>query len=340
MSEIYGPVLDSLVPSESEKEYPYRNQQIGEVHVLHVSAGQRVRDDLDNLIIRVKAESIRGITKWPRSKGFEIIPETEGGITRVVLQLCQVRYRKNFRALGEHICQNLKDVDENTTEQAALQKFYGLLVEWQTFMEKYPDGLSRETQTGLYGELNVLRDVVLTSASEDIWAVKGWLGWERKNQDFQFPEMAIEVKTTSQNIPEKIHISNVLQLDDHGLDPLLLAVVHVDRNHAKGETLPEMVQALRKRLGSGSEPCKLLNRGLMEAGYIDEHEEQYLSARYKLLKRDFYRVRDKFPRLITKQLLPGVTDVKYDINIQACQGFKVNEEVAVSAIKEAALKET
>jgi hypothetical protein len=331
MGELFSRVLDTLRPEDRDGSHV--RKRIPEVKALPVYAAKRVADGVEVLIIEVNTRALSGLPEWPRSKGFEVSPEplTPGpqGRTRVLLQLLATRYRDVFRHFGDDLC---KVMSGDNAEQPALQKFHRTLVHWQSFLQKHPEGLGSEERLGLHGELLILRDLLLPVVPPVV-AVKAWRGCKKAHQDFQFPKMALEVKTTRQTIPDSVSISNVQQLDDDDLDPLLLTVVHVHENAATGETLPDLVRTLHARLES--EALDLLDSGLQEVGYIDidAHQELYSSTLYKFLTRDFFHVRDDFPRLTRNQIPDGVTGVRYRLSLAACRDFRVEEAAVVASLR-------
>ena len=126
------------------------------------------------------------------------------------------------------------------------------------------------------------------------------------------PSLALEVKTTRATTPDKVHISNVQQLDEEGMDKMFLTVVWVHQNDTAGETLPEMVDCLMEFL---PEPAiAMFSEGLMEVGYLEAHEELYAKDRYQLREFMHYQVQDGFPRMTRDQVPDGVKGVKYQIS--------------------------
>lgn len=58
-------------------------------------------------------------------------------------------------------------------------------------------------------------------------------------KDFQFGSWGLEVKTTSGNIHQKIHISNERQLDTSNITYLYLNHLSLELREGAGETLPK-----------------------------------------------------------------------------------------------------
>jgi len=71
---------------------------------------------------------------------------------------------------------------------------------------------------------------------------------------------------------------------------------------------------------------------LFEVGYLDIHEALYMTKGYIVRECDYYKVESGFPRIIEAELINGIGDVRYSINISACQNFLVGEGMVISLI--------
>jgi hypothetical protein len=132
------------------------------------------------------------------------------------------------------------------------------------------------------------------------------------------------VKTSRATILDRVSISSVQQLDEDGMSPLVLSVVHVHANETSGETLPEMIKSLRAVLLD--DVLDLLDEGLVEVGYLDEHEKKYEKTRYQLNGVIHHEVKDGFPRLLRENLPEGVKKVRYEISLDAARNFRIDEK--------------
>ena len=132
----------------------------------------------------------------------------------------------------------------------------------------------------------------------------------------------MEVKTTRAPIPETISIANVQQLDEDGISPLVLTIVHVHVNETTGETLPDIVAAIRSRVADEAKAD--FEEGLIEVGYLDIHAKSYTS-RYHLNGVLYHEVADDFPRVLRSQLPEGVKKVRYEVSVDAARPFRVAE---------------
>jgi hypothetical protein len=184
-------------------------------------------------------------------------------------------------------------------------------------------GLTGEQQRGLFGELSVLRDLLLPEAGAA--AVMAWTGPDRQLQDFQFRNGAIEVKTTSGNSAETVRIASERQLDCHGAGQLFLVTLALDaRREGPGHTLPDLVGELREKtraLGIATEFEQRLNMG----GYLETQAYLYSARRYAVRQRLVHIVAGNFPRITERDIPDGLSDVSYTLDLHAASGFRTSE---------------
>lgn len=183
-------------------------------------------------------------------------------------------------------------------------------------------GLSPQAQMGLFGELLVLREVLLPA-----WgpvAVQAWAGPTRAPQDFRHGDIAVEVKCVSSRDSERCRISNEYQLDDTELDFLCLVHQAVRTDPEGGVSLPELVDSIRAdpRLADHQ---VLLEERLLHAGWLDLHRSQYARERYSLTARRCYDVGHGFPRLTPRDVPDGVRSVSYSLDLDRCVGYLLTE---------------
>ncbi|QQQ74777.1 PD-(D/E)XK motif protein [Saccharothrix sp. 6-C] len=206
------------------------------------------------------------------------------------------------------------------------------LGEWQRMLAGVsPDGLSREQQRGLFGELHTLSDLFLPRFGSN--AVYAWTGPDQQLQDFQFEQGSVEVKTATGHDANRIRVSSERQLDDAGPGALFLVTLALDvRQGGRGVSLPELVRQVRKQasnLGVAGE----LEQRLVRAGYLDTQSRLYEDRRYALRGRTVHRVTEGFPR-ITEQTRPvGVSDIVYTVDLLAAVRFLVNVEDMIAVLE-------
>jgi hypothetical protein len=272
---------------------------------------------------------------WPQSTGFSVNVEgvsSSHNRLRVVVRLVGAAYRDVFGALVADV---LAAVAAAASERDGVIALAARLERWQKFLAKHgPEGLSPLQQRGLYGELWFLTEQVVPEAGP-AGAVASWTGPLAKDQDFQFRACSVEVKVTAANPDQKIHVSNVRQLDDtgRGTAPLFLLHVALEERKAQGDTLVELVRRARDLVAGGSHDFE---ERLRLAGYLDVHASRYEGTGYVVKSSDFFRVGDGFPRILERELRPGVGNVEYTISVGACAPFKVTAGGVLSLLGETA----
>jgi hypothetical protein len=212
-----------------------------------------------------------------------------------------------------------------SSPESALRAFLTRVSLWQRFFVHGHDAhLSEESRVGLFGELLLLRDVLIPAAGQSA-AVDGWKGPEGMPQDFVVDSGALEVKCTRAKAGERIPVSNELQLDERPFAHLILAHVLVTQGGAGSFSLTDMVESVRGLLAG---PALLaFNDRLITAGYLDAHGDFYRESRFSVREVNFYEVRDDFPRLRADDVPQGVAEISYKIDVSAVQPFKVDKSV-------------
>lgn len=297
---------------------------------LHVGL---VKPDEQRLItITVPQEICPSGERLPSTKGTRSAlgtPQDDGHIP-VELRLVDPAARDVFVALADDVTSAAAAA---ATHASALDAWIARLRRWQRLLDRVPgEGLTPEAQRGLFAELWTLREVV-TSAVGILAAVEGWTGPEPALHDFQLTGAALEVKSTAGAQHQVLRIGSERQLDETGADALYLTHLSIDARQGGGETLPEAVEAARAAARGGSAEGSLEER-LRDAGYLDVHAARYTTG-YTLRRVSAYRVEDGFPRIIERDLLDGVGDVRYSVAVAECRHWERPLDEVVTRLREA-----
>ncbi len=247
--------------------------------------------------------------------------------------LAHEMYREMFDLLIEDL---VPRVSSQLSDEAAVKVLVRRFNAWQRFLKRSAvTGLSQLRQQGLYGELKVLQEVLLDPLGSS-QALQSWTGPARQPQDFQFAGIGIEVKTVVQSEPQILTIDGERQLDDFGLDALVLAHLRIFKHSDAGEKLPELVESLRAHIASdgGGGAVEQFDDLLLAAGYTDAQAGLYALTGYSVKDVCFYRVQPGFPRLTESDLLPGVGKLKYSISAAACAQYAIDKESVISWLTE------
>ena len=254
--------------------------------------------------------------KWV-GMGFDIITLDipDEGTRHISLYLKDTEHKRVFAMICSDIAKTLSQMDYPSHRTHELK---AILDQWTRFFKFFgPDGLSSESQRGLYGELTWLELLLETDMNMSV-LVESWQGFKRAYYDFELNGRVVEVKTTMTKEPRKVRISNERQLDDRYIDSLHLYVLTLQKFETGGETLPELVDKIKETLKHNAMASDAFDMSLKKAGYLDFHAHNYTSGYFRK-KQEVYQVLNGFPRII--DFSAGVGDVSYSITISACSSF-------------------
>lgn len=286
-----------------------------EVH----QAGRRTRRTLE---LEVAAEALEGLDPPAGTRQVDVNIEGRGpGRTALILGLEDAGARDLFAAL-------CMDVASATAPSAhdddAVSAWTGRFAKWRRMLQGGQHGLSPRRQRGLFAELLTIRERLLPAVGFDE-AVRSWKGPDGAPRDFEMSGVGVEIKSSAANEPQVVPVNGERQLDDTGLEALVLVHESLDVLRDAGETLPGIVRGLRE-LGEGCSEAGTLEDRLLQCGYADVHEPLYRRTGYELRRTSFFHVRDGFPRITEEGLADGVGSVRYALAIDACRDFEVGPD--------------
>ncbi len=279
------------------------------------------------VLLRLPASLLPPRQRWPNCKGMDPLTLRADGHEHFGVALKEERFRDVFAALAEDLARRVT-IAATPEEQASA--FLSQLARWQKFLASSVEGLSEEKQRGLWGELSFLRDHLYPAVGSA--AVLGWRGPEEAHQDFQYPGGAVEVKTTLAKQPQIVRVTSERQLDESGWSRLILAVIALEVREGDGETLPQIVQSVRKLLTDDAATREQFEDGLLLYGYHDAHNHRYMSKGYLIRSSGTFNVNDHFPAIRERTLPPGVGNVSYGLSVAACAGFELDGAALASAL--------
>jgi hypothetical protein len=263
------------------------------------------------------------------TRGFRVVRQYESAdrTTYVSLELTTPAFRELFEVMAEDVAATILAAGDEAAAVAAMRE---RLDRWERFMKELgPQGLPREDQIGLFGELIFLRTLLKAGITAHE-AVGWWHGPDRENQDFQNGHRLVEVKTTTGNSPTAVIVSNELQLDDSDCGQLFLFHLWLRELKGGGTTLPLLVDEIRALLtGSAAET---FDDCLLVAGYHTAHRPLYEATGYAERQRQYYRVEGDFPRIRRSDLRMGVTKVSYVIDLAGFEHFGRDETQVIQVL--------
>ncbi|MFF0266868.1 PD-(D/E)XK motif protein [Kribbella sp. NPDC004536] len=277
------------------------------------------------LVFRADARSadtiVRSVGRLPKAAGIEM---NLSAVSRVEYELQVILTSDGLREVFTPLVADVAaTANAAPTAGEALAAAVNRFERWQELLRSVGrDGLSADARRGLYGELLVLGDVLLTSLSQSD-AVHAWTGPTGTNQDFQLSRLAIEAKASVAKRPRSIHIASERQLDGTGTPALFLALAQLDeRRGGSGESLNGSVERIRRQLTSPSARARF-DSLLIQIGYLPGHRDLYEEPRYTLRELRFWHVREGFPRLVESDLPAGIGDCTYQLSILGLDAYQV-----------------
>lgn len=290
---------------------------------LELSTGRR------GLLLPVAGQYIPSKQKWPNPRGLEVHASGTEKNALFGVTLKDSQQADVFSALAEDLARRIQATG-STDEQ--INAMLGGILRWQKFLASRPEGLSREAQCGLWAELHFLRSSLVPTLGAEA-AIVAWQGPSGAAQDFLLPSAVIEVKAGTGKPPYTFQISSERQLDDKGLPSLYLRHYALVCRENFGESLPSIVSSLRATVSSHSVAGMLFEDRLLSAGYADVHAPKYMDRGYRQREIRDFRVRKGFPRLIERELPPGIGNVRYLLSLDACHKFSVAQDELPSILR-------
>ena len=285
------------------------------------------------LILKVAATSLHEQPETEDTHGLVVriaLRESNTKEAEVALVLTDAEQGDIFNLL----IQDLVGASEEPVDEAeGAKRFLARLSDWQQLLRQLGrQGLSREGQQGLWGELWALREVFapVTGFCE---AIQVWRGPMGADQDFQLPGLCAEIKTSTGSTLDRVSISSERQLEAPADMILLLIALSLDDRPSHGETLPEIVRGLRSEASSLG--CvSALDARLELSGYRTEHAASYEEIGYAVRSLAPFRVEEGFPRIKSSDLRTGVSEVRYSVSTAASTPFLINEQRPDELIKD------
>jgi len=269
-----------------------------------------------SILVTIGADVADQIPHFGGSRGIQSQMLVAGGGRTLEISLRDMAYADIFDRLLDDV---IISIPMNAGGKAAAF-VVARLGRWQKFLTVSPLPLGEESQRGLFGELWFLKTRAMPVRG--IASVANWLGPTLAAQDFQFVDLAVEVKTSVADQDQSLHIVSERQLDDLGIARLFLFHVSVDGRAGERGSLPDLVDSIRADLRGGPW-AETFEEHLSESGYADVDRDRYLQPCYTIREENLFRVTGNFPRLTERDLPAGVSDIHYVIRLSACRPFAV-----------------
>jgi len=204
---------------------------------------------------------------------------------------------------------------------------FAVLERWRRFWATDRDGLSRDVQVGLVGELWLLLEWLphLT-----VPAVTAWQGPLRGRHDFVTDTVSVEVKTTRTATGPVVHrVARLDQLDEPGTGSLYLLSLRAVPDPLGTESLDRLLTRIRTTAATIGATCAALLDDRLRAVGVSPADAGRYTEPLRIAQQELYRVGSGFPKLIAASFptgIPaGVVDVAYSLDTSACRPWLVSD---------------
>ncbi len=243
----------------------------------------------------------------------------------IVLLLTESDYHDLFNDLVLSIYNRIRK-EKNVDEYS--KSFITLYYKWSFFFsDKKEEKLSRDIIKGLFGELLMLKLLIIKSGATEINDIlSSWRGPYDQGHDFVLNNKDIEIKTKDDS-KSNIRISSEYQLEkeiDKGLE---LAVISVELNTVKGQAIKELVLEIKNIISCMFGDITILMKALSQKGLTFKNISQYDNFRFIPAEIIIYDCGKKgFPMLIKSNVHPALKKIKYDINTNCLKEFIISKK--------------
>lgn len=241
----------------------------------------------------------------------------------LVLSLRDPVYSDLFDDLVISLYNVIKDIsDVDVYAKVFIQTFN----KWSAFFEdEGSDRLTENIIKGLFGELQVLKDLVVDTDSSKVNSVlDSWKGPYDTGHDFVLDNKDIEVKTKDLTKPD-VSISSETQLEEVYGKGLELLVLSVEQDLVNGFSLKDKFYQVKELVVGMGGDTAILIRAIRQKGLTHNNMHEYDNFRFKLRCEEIYDcLKDGFPRLIKANIDKSITNVKYDLNLKNLEGFQLS----------------
>ncbi|MDO9562859.1 MAG: PD-(D/E)XK motif protein [Bradyrhizobium sp.] len=265
------------------------------------------------------AETFR--KRRPKVKGLDIdiVSLTDISKQGLIVSLTRPSDSDIFHRLCQSIIRAASEADG---EDQAVLSVLNHLDRWRDFLSNARKRLlSPDEVRGLFAELTMIRSFVLdySLASEDV--VTAWQGPLRKPQDFEFPQVAVEVKAFGGTKGNTVQISSEQQLQA-GSIPLYLVAVELFNGGSDPAraSLNGLVKEVEGLLGDGA--ARTFRDRLAIAGYAEVPE--YDATEFVTGRLETYHATEEFPAIRASELRNAISRVRYDLDLTLAREFLVS----------------
>lgn len=258
-----------------------------------------------------------GILEPPRLENLTAdILEMDGRST-LVLTLGEAELRDLFSVM----CVDLADASSDAAgPESAASIFMTRLDRWADLLRRRRGGgMTLPERLGLLGELILIEDLLAKRAIPPGPLVHGWRGPRGDATDIAAHGLRFEVKAQLATAAPRLRISSLDQLD--GSDDSLIVVWHRFSRADHAKSLGMLVDSIANHLSPAHRDVLEFQRKLLLSGY--DPDADYVDESFSLDRRIAYRVSEKFPKLVRRDVPDGIVEAQYDISCGHLAEFEI-----------------
>lgn len=226
-------------------------------------------------------------------------------------------YFELFLDLSCAIFSTIKDI---SIQQRSAEIFKEMILKWSEFFSnKKNDKLGEKEVIGLFGEIYVLKTLIIKNEIDINDILSAWRGPYDSCRDFEFASREIEVKTIKDDA-ESVGISSEFQLSIEGDIEVDLRVLKV-RQEESGHSLRQIFEDTLNEIMQKKGEVEMFYSALYQKVNIKDLAE-YDNYCFAINSDITYSVNSvDFPKITSENIIGGISNVKYKIMLSKIESF-------------------
>tara|TARA_Y100000589_G_scaffold73862_1_gene67089 strand:- start:1451 stop:2434 length:984 start_codon:yes stop_codon:yes gene_type:complete len=279
--------------------------------------------------LKTTKDDIPPANKLPKFKQISFYKTQQQNSDKTFLNV-QLLDNSKWDIFNDFVLLLIDACEKQETEKEALRVFIQRSYRWLALMKGgFKKRLSDEVQKGLIGELYFLKNTLFQSIGISD-SLDSWKGPIPQPKDFYLNKMQVEVKSIKRD-GTSVGISSEDQLELISNDELFLSVFGISANK-NGKTLTDWCYELEDLITNNDlADLNKYNELLLDAGF--EYKHDYSDKRWEIEEISYYSITEKFPRIVKTNLSPGISKVKYLLDLSYIKEFKIKYELLLDKIK-------
>lgn len=242
----------------------------------------------------------------------------------IVIQLTDNNFYDLFNDLIISLYHKIKQISNvNEYSKELVQTFY----KWSEFFDdRKSDLLSEEAIKGLFGELLVLKILIMERDRIEInFILNSWKGPYDKATDFELENKDLEVKTKSPTGVD-VKISSEFQLEVSQGKGLELFVVSLLSDFTVGIHIKDLILEIKKIVQEYSGDSSILWKALSQKNITAKNVSEYDRYRFKPINWISFNCADEnFPKLSRSNIPVEISGLKYTLRTNLLSSFIIEQ---------------